>query len=163
MLKPLEQFICDTCGEIINQPKDGWIEWISTGGKDGETHSFRIVHHFTTSPFAKPNNNGCYQHSKLNGAKDTHLDRFLNSDMKMAYILKFLDVGIFHNPEYRGTNITDMRNYVETVRRLTIPYYEEARTLWDVAQQDGFFSDDNELIIYSVSKLKSLIEKYGVK
>ena len=27
-LRPLEQFICDECGELIEKLEDGWLEWI---------------------------------------------------------------------------------------------------------------------------------------
>jgi hypothetical protein len=166
MLKPLTQFYCDTCGEIINCPKEGWIEWISENDKEKgtfKTHSFRIVHHMTHSPIATKTNNGCYQHSKKIERRDSHLDHFLSKEYKMANILMFLDIGSYHNPEYNGTYLTDMRQYVETVRRLTIPYYEEARHYWTEALDDGFFIDANERMIFSVNNLKHLIEKYGNK
>jgi hypothetical protein len=28
MLKPLEQFICDKCSNVIEKPEEGWIEWL---------------------------------------------------------------------------------------------------------------------------------------
>ena len=29
MLKPLKQFYCDSCNQIIEKPKDGWVEWLN--------------------------------------------------------------------------------------------------------------------------------------
>lgn len=166
MLKPLTQFYCDTCGEIINSPEEGWIEWISkydeTKQRD-EIHSFRIVHHYSHSPIATETNEGCYKHTWTPGKSDAHLHHFISEDYKMANILRFLDIGPYHDPDYKGTGLTDMRQYVETVRRLTIPYYEEARQYWNEALADGFFNDANELWIYGVNNLKRLIETYADK
>lgn len=160
----MTQFICDTCGEIINRPEEGWIEWISKSDFEKETreiHSFNIVHHYSSSPLATPHNEGCYQHSREPGRSDIHLNQFISDNYKMTNILRFLDIGPYHNPEYKGTDITDMRQYVETVRRLTIPYYEEARLYWNKALEDGYFQDSNEIWIYGVQNLKKLIELYG--
>ena len=43
-LKPLKQWICDSCGELIKKPEDGWWEYLS----DTNTYlvsGFRIVHY----------------------------------------------------------------------------------------------------------------------
>lgn len=166
MLVPLKQFICDTCGEVVKKPEEGWIEWISKSDFENgirEIHSFRIVHHYSFSPLATSNNDGCYQHKGKIGHSDNHLNHFISDNYKMAKILGFLDMGPYHDPKYKGTDITDMRQYIETVRRLTIPYYEEARLYWETALEDGYFQDANELWIYGVDNLKRLIEMYGDK
>jgi hypothetical protein len=164
MLTPLNQFICDTCGEIINEPKEGWIEWISDiDEKNGKfiDHSFRIVHHFAHSPLAETKPDGCYQHQHALGRSDSHLHQFISDEYKMAHILKFLDIGPYHQPNYKGPSVRDMREYVEVMRRLTIPYYEEARQYWNEAQSDGYFADANEIWVYGASNLQTLIEQYS--
>ncbi len=164
MLIPLKQFICDTCSEVINSPEEGWIEWISKLDPvkhTREIHSFNIVHQYSASPLAKTNNEGCYQHQGKSGRSDNHLNQFISENYKMANILRMLDIGPYHNPVFKGTDITDLRQYVETVRRLTIPYYEEARLYWNKAKEDGYFDGSNEISIYGVENLKYLIEKFG--
>ena len=164
MLTPLTQFICDTCGELIKEPKEGWIEWIiEVNAKTGkrETHSFRIVHHFKYSPLAKEHNAGCYQHEHAKGRQDLHLHHFIEDNTKMAHILKFLDIGPYHEKEYKGPTVKNMREYVEFVRRLTIPHYEEARLYWERALEAGYFQDSNEIWIYGVDNLITMIERYG--
>ena len=47
------------------------------------------------------------------------------------------------------------------MRRMTVPYYEEARIYWDEAEADGFFADGNEYWIYQPITLKELIERYA--
>lgn len=164
MLIPLKQFICDTCGEIIQKPEDGWVEWISVyneSTKKFNTHSYRIVHHQSASPKKESSYYGCYQHDKAKGRCDNHLHHFINDEYQMANILSFLDVGPYHCNTFSGTGINDIREYVEFVRRLTIPYYEEARIYWQEALEDGYFEDANEIWIYGTKTLKQLIEKYG--
>lgn len=154
MLKPLTQFVCDTCGDIIKCPEDGWIEWISD--EDRECHSFRIVHHQTKSP--RGGRQGCYQHEGEPGRSDSHLDDFLN--LGMIKILSFLDVGPHHETEYRRPRVRDIREFVEMTRRLTIPYYEEARLYWDQAERETRSSGANELLIYTEEYLKDVIARY---
>jgi hypothetical protein len=163
MLRPLKQFICDTCRQIINKPEEGWIEWISNRNpKTGtnEIHSFNIVHHSSSSHLARTNSKTCYQHKGKSGRRDIPLNDFINENHKMSNILSMLDVGPYHNPDYKGTEITDLRQYVEIMRRLTIPYYEEARQYWEKAQDDGYFDGCTETGIYGIDSLKLSVEKY---
>lgn len=155
MLKPLEQFVCDYCGGIIDRPDEGWIEWITEYGEAGRTaHGFKIVHHASCSP-RKPDS--CYHYTHHPGRSDMHLDHVMN----MGYLLSFLDEGPYHNPNYPGPCTKDMREFIEIVRRLTIPYYEEARLYWNKALADGFFEGANPVWIYQTETLKLLIERYG--
>lgn len=164
MLPPLNQFICDTCGEIIQSPDDGWLEWVTETddltGKS-ETHSFNIVHHISSSPYASSSKDGCYQHGRKKGLRDLPLRHYIDENYKMAHILSFLDIGPLHQPKYKGTDLRDLREFVEIMRRLTIPHYEEARLYWDDAKADGYFSDSNEIWPYGIETLQEIISKYG--
>lgn len=164
MLAPLTQFYCDTCHEIIGAPNEGWLEWISepnpsTGFRN--INSFRIVHQFHFSPLNKTSMEGCYQHGKRVGRADNHLNAVIDDGRANRYMLSFLDPGSYHLPSYPGCPITDMRNYVETFRRLTFPHYEEARLYWPKAIGDGFIGDENEISIFNSEFLKSLIRRYS--
>lgn len=159
MLIPLKQYICDTCGEIIDKPEDGWIEWIYSD--DGMQTDFRIVHNGGASPRKKFNHEGCYQHGNSNGRMDDHLNHCLDPNRMMAFLLKFIDMGRYHDLHGVHTGKVNISEYVELFRRLTIPYYEEARLYWEEARIDGYFDGANEILIYSVDFLKSLIETYS--
>jgi len=162
MLAPLTQFICDTCGQVIERPEDGWVEWISDfEGERPMNRGFRITHHHSTSPIATEHNEGCYKYTNHSGRSDLHLHDFISEEYKMAEILSYLDIGPYHDPTYHGPYVNNMREYVEFVRRLTIPYYEEARQYWQDAIDDGYFGDCNELWLYGASNLKRLIEQYS--
>ena len=58
---------------------------------------------------------------KKSGRSDSSLDAIIREDKGVTYLLSFLDPGRYHVPTYRGCEITDMRNYVEIFRRLSIP------------------------------------------
>lgn len=73
----------------------------------------------------------------------------------------FLDPGQHHEPKFAGPHVKDVREWVELARRLTIPYYEQARLYWSRAEADGFLADENEISIYSEVVLKDLIKEYG--
>ena len=156
MLKPLEQWICDRCGEVIKKPKEGWVEWTT----DSDTHQasgFKIVHHSAYSPRGR---GGCYHYTDHPGRSDDHLDHVIEQT-PMVYLLSFLDIGEHHDPDYRGPRVANMREFVEFARRLTIPYYEEARTYWSQAESDEMFVDANEIFIYLPSTLKAIVQNYG--
>lgn len=155
-LKSLEQFICDYCGGIIEKPEEGWLEWITEYDKERGTyiaHGYRIVHHAMFSPRKSGN---CYHYANHLGCSDMYLHQMMN----MSRLLSFLDAGPYHEPDYKGPRVRDLRGFVEIVRRLTIPYYEEARLYWGRALADGFFEGANPVWIYLPETLKSLIERY---
>jgi hypothetical protein len=164
MLKPLEQFICDKCNGIIENPSQGYVEWeskYSNSKKLYEQWGFKIIHHYHYSPFKKEDGRGagCYHYENSPNRSDLDLEHFMGK-CQISELLSFLDVGPYHNKDYSGSSIIDLREYVEFFRRLTIPYYEEARFYWNQAINDGFFGDANEIWIYLPENLEHLIKKY---
>ncbi|MFT4565677.1 MAG: hypothetical protein ACI9FN_000630 [Saprospiraceae bacterium] len=89
-----------------------------------------------------------------------HLKHFIGV-AKINNLLSFIDVGPYHEPEYHGPSVKDLREYTEIIRRLNIPFYEEARLYWNDAISDGFFDGANEGLIYSPDFLETLIKKYS--
>lgn len=151
-LKPLQQWICDTCGEIIECPEDGYVQF-----KDGDMgyDNFIIVHHFSASPRKDNNTRGCYQYYA-----DSSLKSFLEAG-GLAHLLALVDPGEHKCYELKQPHTGDFRKWVDFVRRLQLPYYEEARLYWQKAEKDGFFSGANETWPYLSENLKLLIETYG--
>lgn len=148
-LRPLIDFVCDTCHTVVDGTQGGYVEWIENNNIAGQ---FRIAH----------NSHHCLVHGNNYGRKDTNLSDFLGP-YKMPYILSFLDVGPVLDPNFRsGNGISDVRNYVEFVRRITIPFYEEARLYFGKAIADGVFDGDNELSVYDPAKLQGIISRYEV-
>ena len=109
MLQTLKQFYCDACGRLITHPEHAWVEWLHTDNpltKEMEFHSYKLVHHIEGSPFTDLD--GCYHYKYRTNSNICHWQDFTND-----YILY---------PQAR-----DIREYTEIMRRLTVPYYEEAR------------------------------------
>jgi hypothetical protein len=155
-LKPLEQFICGTCGEIIQTPSEGYVLWLRN--ESDKSYGFKIVHHSVFSPRKQNGNEDCYTYSATNPTLS--LSQFVG-DQGIVQITSFLDTGPYHQENYKGPEVSDLREFTELIRRVQIPYYEEARFYWDEAQKDGFFDSMNQVLLYLPETLKKLIDKYA--
>jgi hypothetical protein len=140
-MKPLKQFVCDECGQIIKNINDGWFEWIDLKGDD--IHGFRIVHFSGASPRFKQGKN-CYYPEHL-GISDNHLKYFTGED-GLGYLLSLFE-----------RRLRDPKEVIEMIRRLHIPHYEEARFFFKRAIDEGFIAcfDDTQ------DTLKKIISKYS--
>ncbi len=140
-LKPLKQFICDECGELIKKPKDGWWEYIH----DTETElvsGFRIVHYGGPCYYSVP---ALKRQNKMVG--DMHLEHMLDSGA-FGHMLHWLELSETKKIK-EHFNISE---FTEIMRRLYLPYWEEARQYWERAFSDGFhdqccFSENDLLLI----------------
>jgi hypothetical protein len=148
-LKPLQQWICDKCGGLIEKPSDGWLEWLG----DGATfkHSgFKIVHHSTPEHRKGEGGATCYHYSGQLGCEDGHLEQYIGTN-GMAEITAWV-----YSP-----GVKDLEEWAEVFRRLHIPHYEEARQYWQEAENDGAFAETDPSCIYTQSMLTHVIATYG--
>ena len=152
-LIPLQQWICDGCGDRISSIDEGYLEWIDD--ENGRAHSFYIFHNRKQPGFPTCSH---YRGRKLL-EKDLPLDGFTGS-IGLARLLSFIDKGPLHDPEYSGPRVSDLREFTEIFRRLMLPHYEEARMYWDRALADGFFGSPNEVFMYMPSTCEDLVERY---
>ncbi len=157
MLEPLKQWVCDSCGEIINSAEDGWVEWLDGEEEFNSCYGFKIVHNDGSSPRGK---GGCFHYSEKQGPSDIQLDHFMG-DKGYVYLLSFLDWGPYVIPEYKGPRVKDIREFIEFMRRLTIPYYEEARMFFKEALADGDLDPSSVDMIYDPEDLKRIVDKHG--
>lgn len=157
MLVPLKQWICDSCGEIINSPEDGWVEWLSGEETFNSCHGFKIVHNYGSSPQGK---GACFQYREKKDLADMPLTTFTGEEGYIC-LLGFLDLGPIVVPKYEGPRVKDIREFIEFMRRLTIPYYEEARMFFKEALADGDLDPSSVDMIYDPEDLKRIVEKYG--
>ncbi|MDH5468489.1 MAG: hypothetical protein OEY25_13820, partial [Candidatus Aminicenantes bacterium] len=46
MLEPLKQWICDSCGQVIKTPEDGYVEWLVESEETSFSfqYGFKIIH-----------------------------------------------------------------------------------------------------------------------
>lgn len=145
-LKLLEQWYCDSCGEIIESVNDGNLEWYS----DREISifkgkGFRIVHNNEKCTY---DSNVMFKRGKSNS--DGHLNSFIGSDGLVSLLSKF---------QYE--RVEDNSELVEIIRRLHIPYYEEARKYHNEAEIDGYFDGENEVTRYITATSKGILNHYN--
>ncbi len=57
--------------------------------------------------------------------------------------------------------LKNMNEFVEIIRRLHTPHYEEARRHFHAAEGDGLFEGENEITRYLQNTLKTVIKDYG--
>lgn len=151
-LKPLEQWVCDVCGEVINKPEEGMLEFDNNRGVSSKYNDFIIVHHKSFSH----DKNGC---TKFN--MSIHLDECLGNigvaDLMSMMDPTFIKVNTFVNP---NIEISCIRKWVEIYCRLHIKYYEEARQYFRLALADNFFDGANETFLYREQNLKDIVDRY---
>lgn len=143
MLLPLVQFVCDSCGGTI-EPGHGRLEWLE---HDHVARSLRIVHH----------GESCQSPPQQQGRRELPLDDFAGPD-KLASLYGFISVA----PNGENTATPEhQEEFTEILRRLTMPYYEEARLYWNKAMTDGFFGSASDAQIYSSTSCKALVQSYA--
>jgi hypothetical protein len=147
-LIPLKQWICDSCGGIIENPEDGWLEWYDS--KDEVLSNFRIVHQGKSCT---------YKEQKLREqgilVAELSLERMIGG-AGLAHWLFEIEL------EEKGkvkSKIGDLTELVEILRRLHVPYWEEARLYWDRAFRDGFHDGCD----FGKNSLMAIIEEYTGK
>ena len=143
-LIPLKQWLCDSCGEVIEDPEDGWFEWHSA--KDYTISNFRIVHHRLSCMY----NEAALKEQGIMVA-DHHLSVVIGS-RGLAYWLFAIEL----SETGKASKIKNLVELVGILRRLHIPYWEEARLYWDRAYRDGFHDGCD----FGESNLQSIIEEY---
>ncbi|MCK5212865.1 MAG: hypothetical protein KAQ74_02990 [Dehalococcoidia bacterium] len=139
MLEPLLQWCCDSCGGIINGAHDAYMEW-AIDQRTQKVSGPRIVH---------------------KSRECTYGDKDLATAWRTpAHIALETIVGIERLPALiellndmiasGWVDTEDGQSFVEVVRRVQLPYYEEARLFWNVALQasvhDGTRYDDATLL-----------------
>ena len=152
MLKPNKQFICDTCMGVIEQPKEGWVEWLVDRVTEKES-GFRICHHGKCQKYREEPDGKC--------TLDLPLDTVLNGHL--SFLFEFFDEGVNHAPQGSNMRIdpNSIREFIELCKRLTIPYYEEARFLLPKAINDPRFDDLNTVQMHMPDMLCSIINRYS--
>ena len=149
MLKPLEQWICDTCGEVIESPEQGYVDWVCEPSEGDQTiHGFRIVHHANFSP-RRPRGN-CYRCADGANLQSSALSEFTG----VKFLVRLFD---FLEGPYL---IADTAQFVDFARRLSIPCYEDASQYRGRAIDDGLCSDDPAFNQMMPDQLRRIAQHY---
>jgi hypothetical protein len=164
LLKPLRQWICDECQRVIRAPEQGWVEWLIES-KSRKQKGFRIVHFRAYSPRRPQAYCHVYREQRKQGGADVLVDEVYLTHFvdrgPTPILLSFIDPGPHVEREYAGPKVADLREWTEFARRLTIPYYEQARLYLDRAAREGFFNNSYEPEIYYPATLKRVIDRYS--
>jgi hypothetical protein len=153
MLRPLEQWICDSCGEVINAPDQGYVEWQET--PDLKKFGFRIVHHALYSP-RQQNGGSCYYTNQERGGDLPLTD--LVGVRGLVELSSWIDLGDWHDHKYSGPLVRDLREWTTLFRRLQLPYYEEARNCIEQIR-DEVDRGANDIYLYLPETLKTIVEE----
>lgn len=146
MDKPLTRWYCDQCGEPVTA-EDGYVIWDS----QGTAHDFRIIHQSRCDD------------ERLHSS--TALKRLLGPD-GLTHLLAWISYGpLKPGPESPRTtpNVADLDEYVDLIRRLQVPYYEEARRRFQHPDLQDNTSDWNEVSPYLTEELQGFIRRYPVE
>jgi hypothetical protein len=141
-MEPLTTWICDTCGNVIEDAKNGLVVWNTD--KSGRKSGFRIVH----------KGKQCDFDSKM---RSLELNDLAGPDGQ-AWLTSWLSYGPISNPG-NSDRILDMDAFVDLFRRLQTPWYEEARPYFrSETIQDGW-ADSNEVFPYTSDSLRRIAEE----
>lgn len=149
-LKPLKQWYCDVCGKVIKKPDDGYVIW--SENDDWEITDIKIIHQGREGrgrPFGCDRGDPKYSCS-------LPLDAFLG-DIGKAELLAMVDPGSRFCGEYKS-HIADKRMFIEFVKRVQLPYYEEARLCMGSEAGSRVLDGANEVYAILPRTLKAIID-----
>lgn len=138
---PLTIWYCDVCGQPINDVSRGYLIWKSD--ENHRDHGFKIIHQ-----------RDCDRRDHgLSGA----LRDYLGPD-GLARLLAMVSLGPLKGSQ--GLGVANMDEWVDLVRRLHTPHYEEARRKFREEAVRDAMSDANETYPYVQDSLKNIIQRY---
>lgn len=144
MDKPLTIWYCDVCGKPINDVNEVLLIWKSD--KNMKDYDFKFVHKATNEK------RGCDMESY---PSNMHLSEFLGLD-GMAYLMSFLSHG--NAIRKNGNSIKNLDEFIDVIRRIQTPYYEEARRYFHTEKTQRLIEGCNEYYPYTQNILKKIIE-----
>jgi hypothetical protein len=114
----MENWTCDSCGGVIENPEDGWVEWIEvSGGRPGEFtgRDLRLVHFGPTWPNPCQFDQDVERQRDGGGLCDLPLRAFLGPNGLM-YFMNLINMGRL-----------PVQDVLEMMLRCQVPGYDRAR------------------------------------
>ncbi|WP_156649148.1 hypothetical protein [Mycobacteroides abscessus] len=115
-MPPLTRWSCDSCGEDITDPEQAWVAF-SDGPKEGAS-GWVIVHHNLYGKKCDPSEKSTIALSEAIGPNG------------LTNLLSFLSYGPIIRAKRSRNRVADFDEFVDLIRRVQIPWYEEARKRW---------------------------------
>lgn len=140
------KWYCDACGQPIDDVKKGYVIWKTND--EARTHSYKIVHQ-----------GPCFLKDYDASAE---LKTFLGEE-GLVRLLAQLSIGPIMR--LRGNksqcDAADMDEFVDLVRRVQTPFYEEARRHFSNRNLLAEYARANEVLPYLPEELETMIKQYG--
>lgn len=141
---PLTTWRCDVCGQLIASADDGYVTW--RHDEDHKDLGFKIIHRGQCDDKQDPSSEP--------------LKDFLGSS-GLARLLSFLSAGPLqrargHKPYMQ---VGDMDGFVDFMRRVQTPFYEEARQKFKTDKVKDDYSDANEVLPYLPEYLERIAKE----
>ena len=115
-MKSLKLLVCDTCGRVIANPEEGFVEWLCDDKDHSKAYGFRIAHATKFSPLKKNHRHGCYVYGDK-AKSDISLKTYMEqSDLLLKYINRETDEGV----GYESPHVKDENEFDKLVERLSI-------------------------------------------
>lgn len=145
MHPPLTYWYCDVCGEIIESANHAYVIW-----REDDAHlayDFHIIHQSRCDNERSP--------------ASMDLRTFLGPE-GLNYLFAMLVVGPIKNRlgDKPGCCVKDMDEFVDFMRRVQTPYYEEARRKFNDQEVLEALADANEVYPYQEDVLRRVITEY---
>jgi hypothetical protein len=143
--QPLTTWYCDVCSEKIKGVQKGYVTWKIN--HELHSHDFKIIHKrtcaFDDHPVAVPLRN-------FVGARG------------LSYLLSHLSLGpiMFACGIQSHRDASNIDEFVDLIRRLQIPYYEEARRKFRNQKMIENFSSATEMYPYLPETLEWIAREY---
>ena len=141
----LGPWYCDQCGQTIDDASgrdvgSGYVLWHPRGGDE----NYRIVHKVRCDDDTYPSS--------------APLENFLGPD-GLVRLTSFLSLGPIMGAlgQRRTSGVEDLDGFVDFVRRVQVPGYEEARRRYDDPDVIQRFSDATETYPYLQEAIRALM------
>lgn len=141
--EPLRSWICDTCGEPITDPTRALVVWRSDG--DSYTYSDFMIVHKTFRREANPRH--CDPGAKSGYIMNLDLDHFFGVN-GLTMLLSWLSIGPLKDGGGSRIASSDLDAFVDLVRRVQVPNYEQARPRFREEDTRYWLDDANEYYPY---------------
>jgi hypothetical protein len=137
-------WFCDVCGEQVTNPEEGFVSW--RADQNNQAHGFMIVHKIKCDD----------DHRQPAG----QALRDLLGPEGLTRLVSFLSVGPLQADVDHPTcpSVANIDEFVDLIRRVQIPSYEEARRHFANAGVHHAMSGSNEYFPYLPKTLKQIAD-----
>ncbi|NED97939.1 hypothetical protein G1H11_21810 [Phytoactinopolyspora alkaliphila] len=136
----LKTWKCDICGEATESVEDAYAYW--RDDVQGREVDFKIAHKMRCDP--GPEFVNCMD-----------IDEFLGDD-GLTRLLAMLSAGPLKGPQGGEVHVADLNEFVDFVRRLHTPGYEEARPHFRSHEVQEAYCDTDEVFPYLQENLEQI-------